>query len=230
MSFMGNMAGQKALTAHVKGEYKKALALYVEAFAKGMNKPRMLRGYSVLLIRMSMFDKALEVLKKMEQIGGMDAKEKTDLNVNYAIILWKKGHLDRAMEILEREFQELKNGTMYSIIGYLKIEQGNAEEALRFNQLALDYDDEDAVFLDNMGQTYYRLVGDKETAKTYFDRAIAIKPGAIDTNYFLALYDIEKGDKESARERLGIARRGFFSPLNFAQPDMIDDKLRELID
>jgi len=230
MSFMGNMAGQKALTAHGKGEYKKALALYEEAFAKGMNKPRMLRGYSVLLIRMSMFDKALEVLKKMEQIGGMDAKEKTDLNVNYAIILWKKGHLDRAMEILEREFQELKNGTMYSIIGYLKIEQGNAEEALRFNQLALDYDDEDAVFLDNMGQTYYRLVGDKETAKTYFDRAIAIKPGAIDTNYFLALYDIEKGDKESARERLGIARRGFFSPLNFAQPDMIDDKLRELID
>lgn len=230
MSFMGNMAGQKALTAHGKGEHKKALALYEEAFAKGMDKPRMLRGYSVLLIRMSMFDKALEVLKKMEQIGGLDAKDKADLHINYAIILWKKGHLDRAMEILEKEFEELKNGTMYSIIGYLKIEQGNAEEALRFNREALEYDDEDAVFLDNMGQTYYRLLGDKETAKTYFDKAIAIKPGAIDTNYFLALYDIEDGNKEAARNKLGIARRGFFSPLNYAQPDMIDDKLRELID
>ena len=119
---------------------------------------------------------------------------------------------------------------LYSIIGYLKIEQGDAEEALRFNKQALEYDDEDAVFLDNLGQTYYRLLGDKETAKTYFDRAIAIKPGAIDTNYFLALYDIENGDKESARNRLGVARKGFFSPLNYAQPDMIDDKLRELID
>lgn len=230
MSFMGNMAGQKALTAHGKGEHKKALELYEEAFAKGMDKPRMLRGYSVLLIRMSMFDKALEVLKKMEQIGGLDAKDKADLHINYAIILWKKGHLDRAMEILEKEFEELKNGTMYSIIGYLKIEQGNAEEALRFNREALEYDDEDAVFLDNMGQTYYRLLGDKETAKTYFDKAIAIKPGAIDTNYFLALYDIEDGNKEAARNKLCIARRGFFSPLNYAQPDMIDDKLRELID
>ena len=230
MSFMGNMVGQKALTAHGKGDYQKALALYEEAFAKGADKPRILRGYSVLLIRMSKFDKALEVLKKMEQAGRLDAKEKADLHVNYAIILWKKGHLDRALEILEQEFQNLRNGTMYSIIGYLKIEQGNAEEALRFNMEALEYDDEDAVFLDNVGQTYYRLMGDKETAKTYFDRAIAIKPGAIDTNYFLALYDIENGDKESAKKRLGIARKGFFSPLNYAQPDMIDDKLRELID
>lgn len=230
MSFMGNMAGQKALNAHGRGEHKKALQLYEEAYAKGMDKPRLLRGYSVLLIRMSMFDKALEVLKKMEQIGKLDAKEKADIHINYAIILWKKGHLDRAMEILEKEFQELKNGTLYSIIGYLKIEQGDAEEALRFNKESLEYDDEDAVFLDNVGQTYYRLLGDKETAKTYFDRAIAIKPGAIDTNYFLALYDIENGDKESARNRLGIARKGFFSPLNYAQPDMIDDKLRELID
>lgn len=230
MSFMGNLTGQKALAAHGRGEHKKALQLYEEAYAKGMDKPRMLRGYSVLLIRMSMFDKALEVLKKMEQLGNIDAKEKADLRVNYAIILWKKGHLDRAMEILEREFEEIKNGTMYSIIGYLKIEQGDAQEALRFNKEALEYDDEDAVFLDNLGQTYYRLLGDKETAKTYFDRAIAIKPNAIDTNYFLALYDIENGDKESARNRLGIARKGFFSPLNYAQPDMIDDKLRELID
>ena len=228
MSFMGNMVGNKALTAHGKGDYQKALPLYEEAFAKGMDKPKLLRGYSVLLIRMSMFDKALEVLKKMEQIGGLDAKEKVDLHVNYAIILWKKGHLDRAMEILEREFQELKNGTMYSIIGYLKIEQGHAEEALRFNMEALEYDDEDAVFLDNVGQTYYRLFGDKEKAKEYFDRAIAIKPGAIDTNYFLALYDIENGDRDSARKRLETARKGFFSPLNYAQKDMIDAKLAEL--
>ena len=229
MSFMGNMAGNKALSAHSKGDYRTALKLYEEAYEKGMDKPRLLRGYSVLLIRTSQFDKALEVLKRMEKMP-MDAKEKTDLHINYAIILWQKGHLDRAMEILSDEFRRAKNGTLYSIIGYLKIEQGNAEEALRFNREALEYDDEDAVFLDNMGQTYYRLLGDKETAKTYFDKAIAIKPGAIDTNYFLALYDIEDGNKEAARNKLGIARRGFFSPLNYAQPDMIDDKLRELID
>ena len=227
MSFMGNMAGNKALSAHSKGDYRTALKLYEEAYEKGMDKPRLLRGYSVLLIRTSQFDKALEVLKRMEKMP-MDAKEKTDLHINYAIILWQKGHLDRAMEILEDEFRHTKNGTLYSIIGYLKIEQGDAEEAIRFNKEALEYDDEDPVFLDNLGQTYYRLVGDKETAKIYFDKAIALKPKAIDTNYFLALYDIENGDIESAKDRLDTARVGMFSPLNYATPEMIDAKRDEL--
>ena len=227
MSFMGNMTGNKALTAHSKGDYRTALKLYEEAYEKGMDKPRLLRGYSVLLIRTSQFDKALEVLKRMEKMP-MDAKEKTDLHINYAIILWQKGHLDRAMEILEDEFRHTKNGTLYSIIGYLKIEQGDAEEAIRFNKEALEYDDEDPVFLDNLGQTYYRLVGDKETAKIYFDKAIALKPKAIDTNYFLALYDIENGDLESAKDRLDTARVGMFSPLNYATPEMIDAKRDEL--
>ena len=227
MSFMGNMTGNKALTAHSKGDYRTALKLYEEAYEKGMDKPRLLRGYSVLLIRPSQFDKALEVLKRMEKMP-MDAKEKTDLHINYAIILWQKGHLDRAMEILEDEFRHTKNGTLYSIIGYLKIEQGDAEEAIRFNKEALEYDDEDPVFLDNLGQTYYRLVGDKETAKIYFDKAIALKPKAIDTNYFLALYDIENGDIESAKDRLDTARVGMFSPLNYATPEMIDAKRDEL--
>ena len=228
MSFMGNMIGNKALAAHGKNEYEKAMQLYDEAYEKGMDKPRLLRGYSVLLIRTGHFDRALEVLKKIEKLPGLTAAEKTDLHVNYAIILWQKGHLEHAMEILEDEFKHLKNGTMYSIIGYLKIEQGDAEAALAFNQEALEYDDADPVYLDNMGQTYYRLVGDKEKAKPYFDRAIEIKPSAIDTNYFLSLYDIENGNREKAIERLQTARKGFFSPINYATPEKIDEKLAEL--
>lgn len=227
MSFMGNLAGNKALSAHGKGDYRTAIKLYEEAYAKGMDKPRLLKSYCVLLIRTSQFDRALEIIKKLEQTK-LDDKGRTDLHINYAIILWKKGHLDRAMEILEDEFKRTKNGTLYSIIGYLKIEQGDAEEAIRFNKEAIEYDEEDAIFLDNLGQTYYRLVGDKEKAKEYFDKAISIKPKAIDTNYFLALYDIENGDYESAKDRLDLARLGVTSPLNYATPEMIDAKREEI--
>lgn len=228
MGFMGNIVGSKALSAHGKGEYDKAMKLYDEAYAKGMDTPRLLRSYSVLLIRTCQFDKALEVLKKLEKAPGLQPKDKADIHINYAIILWQKGHIDRALEILEDEFRHMKNGTIYSIIGYLKIEKGDAEEALRFNKEALEYDDADPVFLDNLGQTYYRLLGDKQAAKPYFDRALAIKPKAIDTNYFLALYDIDEGDLSKARERLNIAKEGFFSPLNYATPELIDKKLAEI--
>ena len=228
MSFMGNLLGDRALAKHGKGEHKQALEMYDEAYAKGMTKIRCLRGYSVLLIRYRQFDKALEVLKLMEKQPGLTPKDKVDIHVNYAVILWQKGRLTRALEILEDEFRHTQNGTMYSIIGYLKIEAGDAEEALRFNKQALEYDEEDPVFLDNMGQTYYRLLGDKEEAKKWFDKAIEKKPAAIDTNYFLALYAIEAGDKEKAREHLETARKGFSTPLNYAQPEMIDAKLAEL--
>lgn len=228
MSFMGNMVGNKARAAHAKGEYDKALSLYDEAYAKGMDKPQLLRAYSVLLVRKGEFDRALDVLKKYEKVPGITAKDKTDIHVNYAIIVWKKGHLDRALEILEDEFRHVKNGNMYSIIGYLKIEKGDAQEALRFNEEALAYDETDPVFLDNVAQTYYRLLGDKQMAKKYFEQAIAIKPKAIDTNYFLALYAIEEGDEARAREYLTTAREGFFSPLNYATPEMIDEKLAQL--
>ena len=42
------------------------------------------------------------------------------------------------------------------------------------------------------------------------------------------LSDIENGNREKAIERLQTARKGFFSPLNYATPEKIDEKLAEL--
>ena len=91
-----------------------------------------------------------------------------------------------------------------------------------------DYDDEDSIVLDNLGQTYYRLLNDKEKAKEYFEKAIEIKPGQIDTLYFLAQYDLEAGDKEAAKEKLEKAMEGRFSPLNHATKEMVQELLNKL--
>ncbi len=102
------------------------------------------------------------------------------------------------------------------------------EKARKFIDDAVEYDDEDPVALDNKAQFLYRVLGDKDGAKEWFDKAHAEKPGQIDSLWFLSRYDLEKGDKSAAIEKLETALEGNFSPLNYATKAMIEEELTAL--
>ena len=93
---------------------------------------------------------------------------------------------------------------------------------------SLEYDDEDPISLDNMGQFIYRVKGDKEGAKAWFDKAIALKDKQIDTLYFLSRYDLEAGDREAAIDKLEKAAKGNFSPLNYCSQETILKEIEKL--
>ena len=93
---------------------------------------------------------------------------------------------------------------------------------------SIEYDDEDAVCLDNMGQFLYRVKGDREAARPWFERAIQQKDNQIDTLYFLAQYDLEEGKKDDARQKLEKALKGRFSPLNYSDKEKIEAALAQL--
>jgi tetratricopeptide (TPR) repeat protein len=101
-------------------------------------------------------------------------------------------------------------------------------KALAFNQEAVEYDDEDPICLDNMGQFVYRVKEDKAGAKTWFEKALAIKDSQIDTLYFLSRYDLENGDKEAALEKLEKAAAGRFSPLNYCDKETVEKEIATL--
>lgn len=102
------------------------------------------------------------------------------------------------------------------------------EKALAFNKEALDYDDEDPVFLDNLGQTYYRCLGDKETAKPFFEKALKLKSNQIDTLWFMSRYDLDAGNTSAAIEKLEASLEGRFSPLNFSSREKVEAELNRL--
>ena len=97
-----------------------------------------------------------------------------------------------------------------------------------FCREAVEYDDEDAICLDNFGQYFYRVVGDRVAAREWFDKAHAVKPGQIDTLWFLSRYDLEAGKKDEALEKLNKALEGRFSPLNYVTKAEIQAEIEKL--
>lgn len=106
--------------------------------------------------------------------------------------------------------------------------QEGIDKMFAFIQESVDYDDEDPVCLDNLGQAYYRVTGEKDKAKEWFDKAHAEKDSQIDTLWFLSRYDLEAGDKTAAIAKLEKALEGRFSPLNFCTKEMVQEEVERL--
>lgn len=212
----------KAAKKYADGDVEGAMQLYKEAMGEGLQDLRYILSYSALLIRQGSYQEARDLLIKVQKYP-MSDDQKRQLFVNYASCVYKMGEIEKGIDLLERQHQKQPSGIVYETLGYLYVEAGNAEKALSYNLEAVEYDDEDPIVLDNLGQTYYRLLGDKAQAQEYFQKAIKIKPGQIDTLYFLAQYDIEAGDKASAEEKLKKALEGHFSPLNYASREKVEE-------
>ncbi|MBE5810743.1 MAG: hypothetical protein E7318_07410 [Clostridiales bacterium] len=118
--------------------------------------------------------------------------------------------VEEKQAILDKQYEELK------------------QKALKLIDDSLEYDDEDPVCLDNKGQYFYRVLGDKAAAKAWFDKAHEEKPGQIDSLWFLSRYDIENGDTEAAIEKLETALEGRFSPLNYVDKDAVAAEIKRL--
>lgn len=227
MSFFGNLKGRKAAKAQQNGSVDEAIALYEEALKAGMDDPRLHLAYATLLIRNSHFPEARELLKKTEKLPGITKDQKAQLFMDYAVCCYKMGELEKGIKLLERQHESQPYGLIYQTLGYLYVEQGS-EKAIPFNREAVEYDDEDSICLDNLGQSYYRVAGDKEAAKEWFVKAHEQKPGQIDTLWFLSRYDLEEGNVPAAVEKLETALEGRFSVLNYVTKEQVEAEVARL--
>ena len=231
MGMLDGFKARKAMLMQQRGDFEGAKEAYARLYEGGFISAAYMLPYSVLLLREGgeeNFLKVKEILKKAEKAPDMSPQRKQELHVDYAVAQYKLGEMEKALNLLEASHRKSPCGITYQALGFLYIEAGDKEKALSYNLEALEYDDEDPVVLDNLGQTYYRLYGDKEKAKEYFDKAHEIKDTQIDTLYFLSRYDLEAGDKKAALEKLKTAAEGRFSPLNYATREMVDKEIAAL--
>ena len=112
-------------------------------------------------------------------------------------------------------------------MGYLLVQSGNLEKALEYNLEALDYDDEDPVILDNLGQVYYKM--DKfDLAKEYFIRAEEEKSDQAVTLYHLGLIYTREENHDLAKEKLEKALSCNITPLSAVTHEDINKALDNL--
>ena len=300
MGFMTPIKANKAYRLQQKGQKEEALKLYEEAFAEGLNDPRYVLAYALLIIRKGEYQKAKDFLVKHQKAPGMTPEQRVTLLVDYAVCCFRLGDLDKGINTLEQQFRKGETGLLYQTLGYLYVEkydaahrpefpdeaeapapetdEGDAEETLeqaeasqlpesaeapeqagetaepetaeesaeapalspreaweqgidaagQFLRKALEYDDEDPICLDNMGQFLYRVREDKEGAEEWFRKAYAIRNTQIDTLWFLSRYDLEAGDRDAALEKLRTASAGRFSPLNYCSHETVENEIARL--
>ena len=268
MGFMTSLKANKAYRLQQKGMKEEARKLYEDAFAEGLNDPRYVLAYALILLRAGEYREAKEHLVKHQKAPGMTPDQRITLYVDYAACCFRLGDIDKGIDILEQQFRKTETGLLYQTLGYLYVEKYDAaarpdfsraeapaeapaeaaengdaaEKALspeeaweageakaeEFIRKSLEYDEEDAICLDNMGQFLYRVKGDREGAKEWFEKAIAIKDTQIDTLYFLSRYDEEAGDREAALQKLEKAAGGRFSPLNYCSRETVLNEIERL--
>ena len=281
------MNANKALRLQKNGNGREAIPLYEEAFADGLNDPRFLLPYALLIIRDGQYQKAKEFLVAHQKAPGMTTSQRIELMVYYAVCCFRLGNVDKGVSTLEQQFRKTETGLIYQTLGYLYVDKYDLEhrpdfEAMKaaaaaqraeeaedsaaeapdeteeaagdpagagaaeapaspedewnagienaeaFIRKSLEYDDEDPVCLDNMGEFLYRVRGDKAAAKEWFDKAIAVKENQIDTLFFLSRYDLEAGDRKAALEKLEKAAAGRFSPLNYCGRERLQQEIDQL--
>lgn len=244
-----HLDGNKLLEANKVQEARKkhdeALKLYAEAFEGGLDRVGMLMSYGILLMRDGQYERARDAFLRVHYKAGLTKDERFELRINYSVCLWRLGKLQEAITTIKRAAEDGKTTTIYTTLGlFLALEAaetGDFAEAIAFNQEALEYDDEDAAILDNLGLLFMEMceaaqkAGDspaaaeqRRLAYDYLTRAHKRRPRQVTTLYYLAKLLHEDGQNERAREFLDAALAGNFSAICPVSREMAEALRKEI--
>lgn len=216
----------KGSRAYNAGNTDIAMTYFEKAVKHPFAKPYIKSSFGYVLLREGRLEEAEPYLLEAAQMKTRDERFKYNNILNLAILNWKKGDIDEAIDIVENIRDDYQSSIMYEILGYLYIAKGDYEKALAFNKEAYDYNKDDNVITDNLAQSYYFL-GD-------FDKAEALYEDTIDyikfpeAHYYYGIIKWKKGDYLAAYQALSTSVRLKVSFLSIVNKDMLTEKFEAL--
>lgn len=216
---------------YIKGDTKKGEKLYKMAYKTGMMTANCKLAYSSFCLRENQFDKGKRLLNEVINSNRSSEDDRIEARHNMAVLVWREGDLDTAIEIIEEVHKERPATNTYGTVGVLYLEKakrdGGYADILDFMLEAYDYNDADKTIADNLGETYLHME-EYEKAKEVYAKLLEhelITPMPY-YNYGIVLKNT--GDIEGAKESFEKALNCRFTSVITVTREMVQAELDSL--
>ncbi len=224
------VAARKFSTSHEDG-----FKWYQKAYDTGKMNAQQSLIYAYLLIRDGHIDKAHRLINSVttQKKDRLTPSNIQASELNLALILWKKGDLSGAIELMEKIGGEGYRSTVYySNLGLFYTLNNQLEKAEEITLEALEFNPADAGIRDNLGFIYYKK-GETDKALEVYEKLFEdTTPTFTEAFYNYGLVLEEKGDFSGAMQQYQKARscpERYLSPVKLIHIDMALSRVEEKI-
>lgn len=167
-----------------RGRLDKAIRRIYKAYKLKNSSDQTALMFIYMLLKAGKYDKAGEVIAKMEQREISDADRYT-LLINKALFLWKKNRITESVELYEQLLEQGESSVLYSSYGYVVILTGDIPKAVEVNEKAYEYNSNDKAIMDNLGLAYVKA-GKLDEAYDIYDKLMKKEPSFPEAYYNMA--------------------------------------------
>jgi len=211
---------------YARGNMQKAIDTFAFATKIGNMNVTYRVAHAYLNLRLGNIDEASKILTLVT----MDAKKSADKNrakAMLALVAWKRGDLDDAIEILETLIVDYRNSNVYQNLGLMYVLKGDASRAVEFNLEAYEYNDSDKIIVDNLAESYV-LNGELEKAREMYEKLFTMSPHFPEAFYGYGKLLILQGERERGLELIRESLDKTFSFLSVLTREEVERELKRI--
>ncbi len=218
----GSIVAGFAASANAKGNTDKAYRLYTLADKMGGMNYHSKIGYGYFLLKNAYLREARAEFVKLSMNPKLKDAQKQQVKSLLALVTWKEGQLDDAIEMLEEVMESYVTSMVYQSLGLLYIVKKDKEKALPFCLEAYEYNSDDNVIMDNLAEAYV-LMGDKENALKTYEELLEREPSFPDAYYGYGLLLIQEGRRSEGLPYIEKALDKKFSFLSALPRERVEE-------
>lgn len=209
----GSIVAWFAAISAGKGNTSKALRLYRMADKLGKMSYHAMANYGYFMLKNGYIRDARVIFNKAAMNKKLNNAAKQQLKSLQALVVWKEGRIDEAIEMLEEVTKTYVTSMTYQSLGLLYVLKRDKGKALSYCLEAYEYNPDDNVIMDNLAEAY-ALCGKTEKAMKTYEELLTRNPHFPDAYYGYGILLMQNGRQEEGLDYIGQSLNKKFSFLS----------------